>query len=225
MIIVKGFKKRLVKDYVTQRYSSVNDCFVDNLCKSCCIKCKKKWETLFLQGECGEHIYYLVSGLVKLYRVNDSGREVIVKFIRAGESFGHGILGGVYPLCAMALSNSELLAIDREKLREEMKRDHVLMDEVLSIINKEINNLTNFIGNLSLLDCKARFISYLNNLSKEQKSTSVMLPMPKCELAMFLATTPENLSRIMRQLIDNKEIEVTGRRVVLIGDDYQNQKP
>lgn len=217
MISVKDLKKeKAVKDYAFKKLGVADSRFIDSVCRLSCIQCRKKWESLFLQGEQGNYIYYLVDGLVKLYRINDDGREVILKFIRPGEAFGHGVLGGAYPVCATALDKSELLAIDVARFKEEIFRDRVLLEKVFRIFNKEIQHLTSIISSMSLSDSRKQLENFLRSLSDETESKTVILPMPKCELALFLGTTPENLSRILRQMIDEGYISVCGRSITLL---------
>lgn len=220
MTYVKNTKKEYAaSEYVRLKFKRENLKLTNIICGSSCMQCKQKRDILFMQGDEGKYIYYLLSGLIKLYRVNEDGREVVIKFIQPGETFAEGIIGGNYPVCAIALEKSELLAIEMTSLKKEIFSDHKLIEEIFSNYNREINYLVSLIDNLALTGSRERFKKYLVELSKRKKNRTISLPVPKCELALLLGSTPENLSRIMKKLADDGEISVRGKYITIIDND------
>lgn len=220
LINVKKSKKELAaKDYVRLKFKRENMKLTNIICDVSCVQCRQKRDILFMQGDEGNYIYYLMSGLIKLFRVNEEGREVVIKFIHPGETFAEGVIGGNYPVCAVALEKSELLAIEMNSLKREVYSDISLVDELFRNYNKEINYLVSLIDSLALTDTRKRLEKYLRELSKRKKSKRVRLPVPKCELALLLGSTPENLSRIMKQMSDDGEITTAGRDIIVKYDN------
>jgi CRP/FNR family transcriptional regulator len=64
-----------------------------------------------------------------------------------------------------------------------------------------------------------RLASYLIDLSKVAGSDTFVLPLSMKELAAFLATTPETLSRRMRQFEDDRFLERAGKSIRLLQKD------
>jgi len=48
---------------------------------------RAKTEIFFMEGEEGSKVYFLISGLIKLYKTNEDGKEAIIHFVRNGEIF------------------------------------------------------------------------------------------------------------------------------------------
>jgi len=48
---------------------------------------KKKGEIFFVEDEVGSNVYFLISGLIKLYKTNKEGKEAIIHFVKNGEIF------------------------------------------------------------------------------------------------------------------------------------------
>ncbi len=73
------------------------------------------------------------------------------------------------------------------------------------------------IGELALLDVGQRLASELLRLSKANSGgqATFELPFSWAELASRLATTPESLSRRLRQLVDAGIVAVDGRTVTV----------
>ncbi|MGC9424107.1 Crp/Fnr family transcriptional regulator, partial [Vibrio sp.] len=81
------------------------------------IKTGKK-QLLFNEGDEGTEIYFLANGKVKLFRATEDGKEAVIRLIETGEYFAEILLQlkHRYPVSAIALEESELLAIDAQKI-------------------------------------------------------------------------------------------------------------
>ena len=73
-------------------------------------------QIVFERGEAAEFLPIVVSGSVKMIRMPEIGKEVIIGIFRAGEMFAIPPVfdGGSYPATAVAMENAVLLQIGRE---------------------------------------------------------------------------------------------------------------
>ncbi|WP_051683089.1 Crp/Fnr family transcriptional regulator [Salinicoccus luteus] len=80
---------------------------------------------IFMQNEPMDHVYFVASGKVKIYRNDASGREQIVNFFQSGEMFPHHGLfrEDSYPANAITAETSELITIPKEGF-EQLLMDH-----------------------------------------------------------------------------------------------------
>ncbi|PAM92006.1 cyclic nucleotide-binding protein [Flavobacterium sp. IR1] len=83
-----------------------------------------KNESIFEEGNLPSHYYQIVSGEVKMYNYNDTGREFIQGIFYKNQSFGEPplFLNQNYPANAIAVESSELLILPKNnfmKLLEE----------------------------------------------------------------------------------------------------------
>ena len=56
------------------------------------VKTLSKGEILFMEGQSGKCIYFLLDGRIKLYKTNSEGKEAIVHFVVKNEMFAEIIL-------------------------------------------------------------------------------------------------------------------------------------
>jgi len=182
---------------------------------------KEKKEIFFLEGEEGSNIYFLCSGLVKLSKTNDEGKEAVIHFVKSGEIFAEILLylKNTYPVTATALENCEALAIDSKKLFEEISKNPVFSMKLIAVLAGRIKYFVNMIENLTLADIRKRFLSYVKNIAEKQQTNRVKLPVNKGELALLLGSTPETFSRLLRKLTEEGIIEVNGKEIILIDMD------
>jgi len=179
---------------------------------------KEKKEIFFLEDEEGSNIYFLLSGVVKLSKTNDEGKEAVIHFVKSGEIFAEILLylKNRYPVTATALEDCEALAIDSKKLFDQIKRHPEFSMKLIGVLAGRIKYFVNMIENLTLADTRKRFLSYLNNIAEKQNSKTVNLPVNKGELALLLGSTPETFSRLLKKLAEEEVIEVRGKEITLI---------
>jgi CRP-like cAMP-binding protein len=82
----------------------------------------ERGHVLFQQGDPARAFFLVLSGQVKLSRVNPGGDEAVVHIYGAGESFAEAamVLGGRYPVAAEAVVPSRVMHIESGALRRKV---------------------------------------------------------------------------------------------------------
>lgn len=189
---------------------------LENLCRH---KTVDKKQILFVEGQEGSTVYFLVKGSIKLFRTNDEGREAVVHFVHSGEIFAEILLqlGLKYPVTSMTLETCELLEIDASKMEEMINRDPKVSMRLIAALSRRIKYFIGLIESLTVNDVRARLCNWLMS-QKKKESAVVRLPVPKGELALLLGTTAETFSRVLKKLADDGYIEVQGKEIKILKD-------
>lgn len=179
---------------------------------------KDKKETFFLEDQEGENIYFLASGLVKLYKTNDEGKEAIIHFVKPGELFAEILLylRNRYPVTAEAVENCTALSINSKNLYQLIKENPDISMKLIGMMAQRIKYFLNMIENLTLSDAKNRLLRYLKVLADKNKDNIVTLPVNKGDIAILLGITPETFSRLLKKLSEEKIIKVDGKKIKLL---------
>ncbi len=84
-----------------------------------------KKQPVYREGKHPQFLYYVKSGKVKAYRMNDDGKEYITNLFSAGDYFGYVPLLEDHPYeeNAEALDNTELVQIPKEVFLEQLLND------------------------------------------------------------------------------------------------------
>ncbi len=82
--------------------------------------CYEKGNILFYQGNEPLSLYFLCSGLVKLVRADDSGRQHIVRIITAPDIVGDRALlaGHPYAASAQVMNDAQICSLEAGRFRE-----------------------------------------------------------------------------------------------------------
>ncbi|MCD8554037.1 Crp/Fnr family transcriptional regulator [Seleniivibrio sp.] len=210
-------KQEAVKQFAAGFFGSADPELMKVLDTICRHRTAEKKSILFVEGQEGSTVYFLVKGSIKLFRTNDEGREAVVHFVRSGEIFAEILLqlGLKYPVTSMTLEECELLEIDAHRLEEVISKDPKVSMKLIGALSKRIKYFVNLIESLTVNDVRARLVNWLKS-QKKKESAVVKLPVPKGELALLLGTTAETFSRILKKLQEEGYIEVQGREIKIL---------
>jgi len=182
------------------------------------VRTLKPGECLFDQSDQATHFFFVMSGIVKLCRMAQSGEEKVMDLVRAGHYFAEAVMfmGGRYPVHARTLETTRLMALDNRHFLGLVRSNGDLCMRLLSTMSQRIHRLINEIDDLTLHSGAQRVIGYLlDQLPLEGGPPSVRLMVPKHVIASRLGIQPETLSRVLAKLRSGNLIDVHGDQIVL----------
>lgn len=178
----------------------------------------KEGETLFNQGDQYHSFYLVISGLIKLYRHSASGQEKIIELEGSGQTFAEALMfneGSSYPVTATAMQDSVLFKINARHFRGLLLESPETCMSVMSDLSYRLHALLTEIDNLSLLTGRNRVSMYLLDQALT-KGNEFSLEIPKNAIANKLSLKPETFSRLLKELCNQKTIEVHDRHILIL---------
>lgn len=185
----------------------------DALLSRATIRCYRRGETIFLQNERAEHLYVVLAGWVKLYRMTESGAEAVIAVFSAGQSFGEAVAfqGFPYPVNGEAVSGCRLLRINRNIFLDLVRSDPDCVAPVLSAMYHHFHSLIVQIEALKARTGSQRVASFLLELTDTSEGAAkVTLPHDKVLVAGRLGMKPESLSRAFSRLRRDAGVRING---------------
>lgn len=178
----------------------------------------KKGEIIYHQGDPLEYLYIVHRGRVKIYHLFESGKEQLLRILEPGEFMGELALftEKVIDSYAEAIEDAEICAIHRNDIQDSMKDYPAIPLKILSEFSNRLEETEYLVGQLSSRDVETRTASYLVKLAEERNTLDIVLPMSKKDLASYLGTTQETISRRLSSFQTNGWIEQEGHRNIKI---------
>lgn len=158
-------------------------------------------------------------GSMKVYRITSNGREQLLRVIEPGGYEGESQLFGAsnQNLYGEALADTMVCVLLRRDFMCLLDAHPQLSIRLLSTISSKMAKVEEQTQFLTMGRVEERLASYLLDLSKSAGgSRRVRIPMTMKELASYLGTTPETLSRKLRYLEDRRIIARQRRDVVIL---------
>jgi CRP-like cAMP-binding protein len=176
-------------------------------------------QRIFQQGEPAVGFYVILFGRVKIQVSSGSGKEQVLHFFAAGDSFGEAAMlaGGDFHAEALAMERTRVAYVPAAVFHRELAERPEFARLVMVSMARRLLEFSHIIEDLSMREVKARLACYLLREGGAQRGLT--LPVGKGELAQLLGTTAESLSRSLRALSDQGAIAVDGKRITLLDPD------
>ncbi|WP_027724948.1 Crp/Fnr family transcriptional regulator [Tuberibacillus calidus] len=180
-----------------------------------------KKQFIFMEGEKREAVYFIRSGVVKVFRVDENGNEQVINLLQTGEMFPHiGFFDeGPYPSTAQAMEETHLLVIRVDDFNELLMMYPRIAIKVMKIMGQKIKQLANRIQEFISQDVQHRLIHTLLRLSDqhlaEDGSATIEMPLTNQDVANMVGTTRETINRIFNQLKKEGLIETSRKRIYI----------
>ncbi len=177
---------------------------------------------IILEEEYGDLVFVVQTGTIKITRVNDEGKEVILALLGPGEIFGElAILDGeARSANALAQENCQLLAINKEDFLEILQNNFSVSYNLMCELAKRLRKSDQQIEALSLSDAEHRIGVSLLNLAEDMgvirkgKVTIQNLPFQQ-DIANMAGTSRETVSRVLKLLENKSMISKVGHTLVI----------
>jgi len=180
---------------------------------------------IFKEGEViiNDHSYIksipiVITGSIKVMRTDDDGREILLYYIKSGESCIMSFLGGLHQdtskIKAIAEENTEILFIPTEKLSELMREYPEWLDYMFRLYHKRFEELLDVVNEIAFKKMDERLLNYLEN--KVALSKNNVISITHEQMANELGTARVVISRLLKQLETEGVVELGRNKIILL---------
>ena len=209
-------------------FSDLNEDDLYKIYSRCDIRTYNKGEIIFFDTEPYQGFYIVVEGGVKIFKISKDGREHILYFIYPFNIFAEVPLleqyekiindEFSYPANSMAMTdNTKLILIRSSVFYNFVEKNGKVCLKMLSSLAKKLRHLNNHIETITQ-DVPKRLAKYIlseHNKNPIKQNSSIELTISKHDLASYLGTIDETLSRVLKKFQDEKLIVVKGKKILI----------
>jgi CRP/FNR family transcriptional regulator len=162
---------------------------------------------------------------VKVYRLTESGGEQLVRLMSPGDFLGETALlaDATSDHFAEALRPSEICSLGREPVTRLLAERPGVALQMLQTVSDRLGTAEQRLSALTGHSAGQRLAQQLLYLADEAGSSSFRLPTTKKDLASYVGTSPETLSRRLGALQESGIIRLGPGRTVEVLDPAQLQ--
>lgn len=180
------------------------------------IKEYDKDQTVFVQGDPADAVFYIQSGKVKLTVVSEQGKEAVVAVLSAQEFFGEGCLTAQTRRMATAItmSSASILRIETAVILDIIRREPAFSKLFIThLLERSIRVEADLVDQLFNSSEKrlARVLLLLANFGKEGRPDPMIAKISQETLAQMIGTTRARVSFFMNKFRRLGFIEYNGR--------------
>lgn len=175
-------------------------------------------ETFISIGEQLSAIPLVISGAMKVFRIDGNEEEHILYFIETGDSCAMSLAccvnGTKSNIRAVAETDTELVLIPSSTMDTWLVKYKSWRSYILDSYNIRLNELLETIDSLVFMNMEERLLKYLNDKVKIQQDTS--LDTTHQEIAMELHTSRVVISRLLKKLENTGEIKLSRNKIEML---------
>ena len=163
-----------------------------------------KNQSIYAQGDQADAVFYVQNGKVRLTVVSKVGKEATIGILNEGSFFGEGALAGqiVRMGSAAAMTDCELLRVDKKAMITALHREHAFSDMFVAyLLARNIRYEEDLVDQLFNSSEKrlARVLLLLAHFGKEGIPEAVVPKISQETLAEMIGTTRSRVSFFMNR--------------------------
>lgn len=182
-----------------------------------------KHDFVFRSGDPGHHVYVLKEGRAKIFKVSESGKEVILWFCFPGEMFGlaEASRGGSRDVYAQGCTDLRIQRIARRQFVQFVEARPRVALQVIDLLSCRLRVLGDILTNLATDDAGSRVIKLLLRLCSRYGRLDgaggicLDIPLTHQEMADMLGASRQTVSTVISELKKSGALQVRQRQLYL----------
>jgi CRP/FNR family cyclic AMP-dependent transcriptional regulator len=207
----------------TQMFSSLDPESLAHLAEACTQRVFPKNQYLWYQGDVGDRLAIVASGLVKVVLSSEQGDEMVLATLGPYDTVGElAVLDGA-PRAAsvIAAKRTTVLMLTKTTFLDSLRRHPAVLDGVLRSLGAMIRRQTERTGDLVFLDLGGRIAKLLLHFAEQRSSAhdamSLDLGLSQSDLAAMVGGSRPAVNRVLHAFSVRGMIHVD-RNVIVVRD-------
>ncbi len=225
-VTVTGFKKHFVSLYIHPAMDSLSQIeeltaspeLLSRLYKYSIQKDYKAGSVILNENATIRSIPIVTRGLLKVIRTDEEDKEILLYYIRSGESCIMSFLGGLHnersKVRAEVEEDAEILFLPVEKVSLFIKEYPQWLDYIFRLYHKRFEELLEIVNSIAFKKVDERLLNLLQK--KKEITGNNILQITHEQLANELGTVRVVVSRLLKQLETDGVLQLGRNRIVLL---------
>lgn len=188
----------------------------------------KKGQPVFLENEVVKGVFFIDTGKVKIHQRWGDEKELIIRFAKSGDMLGYRGLGKekVYPVSATALEDTTLMYLDIRFFEATLQVNPRLTYALMDFYANELEATERRVRNMAHMEVKGRVADAIRMLKKDfgiNEQGFIDIKLTRQDLASYVGTTYETISRMMSELEAEALISTSGKNIAVLNEKQLEQ--
>jgi CRP/FNR family cyclic AMP-dependent transcriptional regulator len=212
-------------------FSSLSEPHLEELSEIALEKTYRKNQVIFDQGDPGNSLIVIKSGLVKISLVDSNNHEFIIKTFSVNDFFGEMSLldGGARSATATAVEDTHVLIIFRQNFISLIQKTPAMALGMLTELSDRLRVTTENIANLTFFDAYGKVAQCLLSLAdklgkREEDGVTMQLTLSRQELANMSGLSRETFARILKEFQVRGCLKVQGKKIVILDEKVMRRE-
>ena len=195
---------------------------IDNLLRYCHRRRYSPRTGILNAGDSPDTLYYITEGSVSVVIEDESGHDIVLAYLNAGQFFGElGLFGheSVRSAWVRTRTHCELAEISYSRFLRVAKEDPDIVFFLASQMADRLRRTSRKVGDLAFLDVTGRVARALLDLTREPDAMThpdgMQVRITRQELGRIVGCSREMVGRVLKDLEERALISVSGKTMVV----------
>ena len=160
----------------------------------------------------------VTTGSIRVMRTDEDGREILLYYIKAGESCIMSFLGGLHQdtskIKAIAEEESEILFIPVDKVSLLIKEFPEWLDYIFRLYHKRFEELLEVVNAVAFKKMDERLINFIKKKCEMTQKQTLFITHE--QIANELGTARVVVSRLLKQMEENGYVKLGRNKITLM---------
>lgn len=197
---------------------SISNTLLDKLKKEGTIKTFSPDTVLIDENDYIKFVPIVLNGSIKVFKMDEDGREMLLYYIKPGESCVMSFLGatcnGTSKIKAVVEEEAEVLVLPVHKATDLIRENPQWIQFIFELYNRRFEELLTVVNAIAFQKVDVRLWELLKTKVKMLKTDE--LNMTHQQIADELGTAREVVSRLLKQLERDKKISLGRNKVKIL---------
>ena len=170
----------------------------------------KKNSVIIHQGDDTNTMFILIEGRMRVYVEDEQGKQLTVRMLNPGDSFGEVALVGEFPRTASVatLTDCVVAAFTRTNYLAFLREHPDLMLAMAKYLANMVRDTTEELSSIALSDVYGRIAHILNKYAEQQDDALRVPRFTHREIAGMIGSSREMVSKVLKELENAGHIAV-----------------
>jgi len=184
----------------------------------------KPGEAIYNEGEYGDALYVLISGVVKLFRPYSGSKEATLRLLRPWDIFGHLAFAGeaTQRAYAEAVTSCKVTKVPKIFMERAIRREPRAALKMMTLLELRLVQYEELVKCLLPRETEVRLANLLPILAQkfgergeDGRSITIDLRLTHQDLAAMVASTRESVTKVLNDLRNRGVVDIEGGRITL----------
>lgn len=177
-----------------------------------------KGDIIYKDGDNSNFIYLITEGIVKNYKLDEDGKELITGLYKEDDLFGYTSFTHNIPYqeFATAIKDTELVGVLKNELKDILENNHNITLELIELLTENLSSIKSQLLQMAYSSVNKktastilRFAEKINNMPNDPIKIS------RNDLASVAGVAPETFIRTLSKFKKDGLIDVDGRNIII----------
>lgn len=181
-------------------------------------------DAIYNEGEYGDALYVLISGVVKLFRPYSGSKEATLRLLKSWDIFGHLAFAGEAKqrAYAEAVTECKVTKVPKIFIERAIRREPRAALKMMTLLELRLVQYEELVRCLLPRETEVRLANLLPILARkfgergdEGRSVTIDLRLTHQDLAAMVASTRESVTKVLNEMRNRGIVEIEGGRITL----------